>query len=159
MAAKRKWTDGDLCEAVRTSRSIGQVLDKLGIRRTGGSYVHVQKHIVRLGLDASHFVGQGWSHEDAWAERRRATLERILVAGSTGTKGHGLKLKLFREGLKAQQCEWCGITEWRGLPAPLELDHINGDRDDNRLENLRILCPNCHAQTDTYGVRNKRKTA
>ena len=67
-----------------------------------------------------------------------------------------LKGRLIAEGLKEHKCECCGITEWNGKPAPIELDHINGNHHDNRLENLRILCPNCHAQTDTYRGKNKK---
>ena len=68
---------------------------------------------------------------------------------------HKLRLRLIRDGYKNSSCEICGLTEWNGVPAPLELDHINGVHGDNRLENLRILCPNCHAQTATS---NGRKT-
>jgi heterodisulfide reductase subunit B len=60
------------------------------------------------------------------------------------------------EGLKEHKCECCGIIEWNGKPAPIELDHINGNRRDNSLDNLRVLCPNCHAQTDTYRGKNKK---
>ena len=59
--------------------------------------------------------------------------------------------------MKEHKCESCGISEWLGKPLSLELDYINGDRYDNRLQNLRILCPNCHAQTDTYRGKNKGK--
>lgn len=65
-----------------------------------------------------------------------------------------LKRRLLEEGVKTARCEGCGGDEWRGAPIPLELDHINGDRRDHRLENLRLLCPNCHAQTPTYRGRN-----
>jgi 5-methylcytosine-specific restriction endonuclease McrA len=70
------------------------------------------------------------------------------------TRTSKLKMRLFAAGLKAKKCEVCNREKWNGGPIPLELDHINGRREDNRLENLRIVCPNCHAQTDTYRGRN-----
>lgn len=81
-------------------------------------------------------------------------LEEVLVAGRP-TSTNNLRRRLIRSGLKAARCEICGITEWQGRPAQLQLDHINGDRCDNRLENLRIVCPNCHAQTETYCGKNQ----
>lgn len=69
---------------------------------------------------------------------------------------HKLKLILIRDGVKTHQCEICGITEWNNKPAPIELDHIDGQHLNNKLENLRIICPNCHSQTDTNsGKKNK----
>jgi Zn finger protein HypA/HybF involved in hydrogenase expression len=79
-----------------------------------------------------------------------------LYNGST-LGSHKLKLKLFRDGLKEKKCECCGIERWNNLPAPLELDHIDGDHYNNELSNLRILCPNCHAQTDTNAGKNNSK--
>jgi len=67
-------------------------------------------------------------------------------------------LRLWREGVLPQQCQVCGLTEWLGKVAPLQLDYLNGDRRDNRLGNLRILCPNCHAQTDTWTGRNRGRS-
>jgi len=70
---------------------------------------------------------------------------------------HKLRLKLLKEGIKEHKCEICGINEWMGHPAPLELDHIDGNHFNNEMENLRILCPNCHSQTDTNsGKKNKK---
>lgn len=80
-------------------------------------------------------------------------LHEILVINSA-YQSNKLRKRLLKAGLKHHQCESCGQTEWLGTKIPLELDHINGDKHDNRLQNLRIICPNCHALTDTYRGKN-----
>jgi Zn finger protein HypA/HybF involved in hydrogenase expression len=77
----------------------------------------------------------------------------LLVRGAPITTAQ-LRRRLIEEGVLEARCSRCGLSEWQGQPIPLELDHINGDRRDNRLVNLRLLCPNCHALTDTYCGRN-----
>ncbi len=79
-----------------------------------------------------------------------------LLSGTNRSRGH-LKLRLFGAGLKEPRCETCGIAEWRGRPLSLALHHVNGDGSDNRLENLQILCPNCHSQTENFAGRNVRR--
>lgn len=80
----------------------------------------------------------------------------MLVANSPYTNTARLRERLIKVGLKEQRCEMCGLRQWLGKELPLALDQINGDHTDNRLENLRILCPNCHALTDTWCARNRK---
>lgn len=104
-----------------------------------------------MGLDTSHFTGQGWNVGNRYRQVKQAQpLKEILVKDSTYVSTSKLKLRLLKEGLKEYKCEMCGNTEWQGKPIPLELHHINGDHSDLRIENLQILCPNCHAFTDNY---------
>jgi DNA-binding CsgD family transcriptional regulator len=85
-------------------------------------------------------------------------LDEIFAVDTRRSRGH-LKQRLLRAGLKESRCERCGLSEWRGAPLTVALHHINGDRNDNRIENLELLCPNCHSQTDTFAGRNGRRTA
>ncbi|HYZ81150.1 MAG TPA: HNH endonuclease [Solirubrobacteraceae bacterium] len=85
---------------------------------------------------------------------RLEPLDQILAAGRRRSRQH-VKTRLLTAGLKESRCESCGLTQWRDQPLSLELHHVNGDGEDNRLANLRLLCPNCHSQTDTWGARNK----
>ena len=154
MGKPRTYTDNQFIEAVKTSTSIRQVLSKLGLKEAGGNYKVAQQRIEKLGISlADGANGQGWSKGKTLGPKR--SIEYYLTENSHH-QSFKLKGRLISEGLKQHKCECCGITEWNGQPAPIELDHINGNHHDNRLENLRILCPNCHAQTDTYRCKNKK---
>ncbi len=144
--------DTEIVAAVRGARSISDALRALGAPRTNSARRWLRKAIERLGIDTSHMRGQGWSRGTTRPGRKRP-LEELLVRGRLVTS-NDLRRRLIEEGLKEHRCEACARTEWEGEPIPLELDHINGDRRDNRLENLRLLCPNCHALTPTYRGRN-----
>jgi Zn finger protein HypA/HybF involved in hydrogenase expression len=153
MNSRYSYTEEELREAVKTSTSIRQVLNKLNIVAAGGNYQTTNRRIKKLNIDTSHFTGQGWNKGKIIGPKR--PVEEYLKENSV-VQSFKLKSRLILEGLKQHKCECCGITEWNGKPAPIELDHINGNHHDNRLENLRILCPNCHAQTDTYRGKNKK---
>jgi HNH endonuclease len=117
---------------------------------SGGSHLILRKYAAIWEIPTSHFD----PYARAWT-KPNTPLEEILVAGSTFSRGH-LKRRLLRAGLKQPICEICGQGElWQGCRMSLVLDHINGVRDDHRLENLRILCPNCNATLDTHCGRNK----
>jgi hypothetical protein len=100
-------------------------------------------------LGQAHLRGKSHS----WAKAR--PLASILQAGSRFTSYH-LKNRLLKEGVLQAVCANCQLAQWLGRPIPLELDHIDGIRDNNQIENLRVLCPNCHALTPTYRARNTR---
>jgi 5-methylcytosine-specific restriction endonuclease McrA len=109
----------------------------------------------------------GFSRNAWWDAIRRGVItprprlepiENVLSRGRRRSRHH-VKLRLLTATLKEQRCEQCGLSDWRGRPLALELHHVNGDGHDNRLENLVLLCPNCHSQTDTWGGRNKSRRA
>lgn len=89
------------------------------------------------------------------SSKERKSAEELAKSPTVGS--HRLKLRLLEDGVKEYKCECCGLTEWNGKPIALELHHVNGVKDDLRIENLQILCPNCHAFTDNYRGRNISK--
>ncbi|MFA5967218.1 MAG: HNH endonuclease signature motif containing protein [Patescibacteria group bacterium] len=153
---KRSWTVVELKQAVRKSFSVRQVLLKLGLRPAGGNYEQIQQYIKECKLDANHFRGKGWNAGMTGIGKPRIPLEKILVRNSN-FQSFKLKKRLFCTGLKPRHCELCGWAQHSVTGhLPLELDHINGDRHDNRIKNLRILCPNCHSLTETYRGKKRK---
>jgi Zn finger protein HypA/HybF involved in hydrogenase expression len=133
------------------------VAKALGLAPAGGSYRTIKRYIIAWGLDVSHFTGQAWvGTRPGPTPGQRYTLEEIFREGSTYPTGHLLKI-ILREGYRERRCESCGLTEWLGQPIAIEVDHANGVNNDHRLENLRLLCPNCHALTPTWRGRANRR--
>jgi len=153
---KRKWSEEDLRSAVKKSISIRQVLHCLNLKEAGGNYVQIQKYIEFFSIDSSHFLGRGWNKGTTRLFRPITPLEEILVENSY-FQSHKLKNRLIAIGLKKPMCEECGWAQKSDDGRlPLELDHINGNKCDNRLDNLRILCPNCHSLNPTHRGRNRK---
>lgn len=146
-------TDDEICSAFEHSRSMAELLRRVGLVPKGGNYKTMRRRLADLGLDAASLPGQRWA---AGQRLGRRSLQELLRQGVT-CSGPELVRRLIEEGLMTWKCDCCGLAEWLGERIPLELDHINGVHDDNRLENLRLLCPNCHAMTPTYRGRNVRR--
>lgn len=159
MNSKRKWTDDQFISAVSSSKSYAEVIKKLGLKPAGSNYETVKSKIKELNLNTSHMTGQGWNVKLKFVPNTAQPLSEILVKNSTFKSTFNLKNRLLKEGLKEHKCEICKQTEWLGKPIPLELHHINNVKNDLRIENLQILCPNCHAQTDNYRGKQKGKSA
>lgn len=151
---KNKRSKEEYEKAIKESYSIAGVCRSLGIKPVGGNYRIIHNAIKMYNFDTSHFTGQGWNVDLKFKPQKSLPLKNILTKNSH-YQTYKLKLRLFNEGIKDKKCEICNLKKWMGKEIPLELHHINGDNTDNRLENILIVCPNCHAQTDTYRGRKK----
>jgi hypothetical protein len=157
----RKYNKEIMQQLVEKSVSIAGILSQLGLKKTGGNYRHIQKILSHFCIDISHFTGQRWNSgltkEDhasikTGAAKISLTSEEIFIENASPS----VKRKHLIEGMNklgiSYQCDECdnpGV--WRGQPITLHVDHKNGINNDNRLENLHYLCPNCHQQTPTWG--------
>ncbi|MGX5210122.1 HNH endonuclease signature motif containing protein [Streptomyces violaceus] len=153
-----KWTRDVLERAVAASTNMCEVLRHLGLEVVGGHHTHISRRVKAYGIDTSHFQvptrrGKPW---------RPRTPEALLVQQpddrARRVPSDRLKWAMTALGV-ADQCALCGTEAvWRGRPLPLEVDHIDGSWRDNRIENLRFLCPNCHSTTDNYRGRGKGRS-
>ena len=155
-APKDGWPADAFARAVAESTSIAGVLRILNVTFSGWNYRRVHLQVARDHLDTSHWLGKGYLRGKSHSFNKSTPLSEILVEHSTYSNTVRLKHRLIASGLLRNVCYECGITEWRGRQLALQLDHVNGIGDDHRLENLRLLCPNCHSQTTTYCGRNAR---
>jgi len=121
----------------------------------GGNYTSLKNAINKFNLDISHFTGQGHLKDKTYDWRKRV-LSEILVYGKNENTWR-LKLRLIQANMKKHKCENCNRTKWLKQPVPLELHHIDGDTKNNVIENLQLLCPNCHTFTKNYRGKKKRK--
>ena len=128
---------------------------EIGLSPNGSnSRIQLKKRVDELQLDISHFDQQ----QDARKASVKYSLEEIMVENSTYTNSMRFKKRLIESQLIPYKCAICGLkNQWNGKELILQLDHINGKHNDNRKENLRFLCPNCHSQTETFSGKNKKE--
>ncbi len=159
----RELTVEQLAPAVRSATSYAQVLAQLGLPEDGRPLVVISEHIRALDIDTSHFTGRAWNRGATAATNpslKRAGQETatphelVFIANSSYLKSVGVVRRLLELGW-TYACNECGISSWCGRELTLQLEHVNGINNDHRLENLRLLCPNCHSQTETYGNRTR----
>lgn len=148
-------TDEQFVNLLKTSTNISEVLFKLGYSVKGNSWAFskIRQRMTDLNVDNNIFKGKSpliQTVKERQIDKKDLFRENCKHARSI------LRRTILKEGLIPYKCEICGVTEWNDKTLSLELDHINGINNDNRLENLRFLCPNCHSQTSTYGSRNQQ---
>lgn len=148
-----KYTKELLEENVKNCFSFAELCRRLGLNPEGSNPKTLKKKLNEFNVDYSHFTGQRWNENPNNPIYRGKYLPNLCEHSSLSSAN--AKELVYRLGLKKNKCEKCGLSEWQGEPLVCELHHINGDSTDNRIENLIILCPNCHSQTDNFRSRNK----
>ena len=146
-----KYTDEEVLRVVRESQSLAGVLRYLGLNPSSRGYDSLRKTLLRLNPDRSH-----WQHPKG-VNAPLDPNQEVFVAGSR-CYSSTLRKHVEKAGRLQKECAVCGLVEWLGRPITLQLDHRNGDRHDNRWENLRFLCPNCHSQTETWCRIKERRS-
>jgi hypothetical protein len=153
----RKINESIIKDAVLNAKNITQVMKNLKRADSSAGRLIVKRHIVDYNIDTSHFETHKERYERNLNSFVKLPNEKIFIEHSTYNSGNKIKDRLYDGGLKKRECEKCGQNEnWNGEYMSLILDHINGIHDDNRLENLRILCPNCNATLPTHCRGNKK---
>lgn len=149
---KRTWTDEGMKAAVENSITYAEAMKKLGLRVNCGNWRTVKGAIRRLELDTSHMVGQ---RHGTTVPKHKRILAEVMTKHSDYNPVH-LKKRLIEGGMLKNECSLCGQEpEWKGKRLVMILDHINGESDDHRGENLRLLCPNCNSQQPTFSRGSK----
>jgi Zn finger protein HypA/HybF involved in hydrogenase expression len=146
----------DFQKLVYKCNSLSEILRNLNLYISSGNYRPLKRRLDDDNIDYSHIkLGLGANKGKKFISKNKIPLSEILIEKSTFSTTH-LKIRLLEENIIENKCSKCGQEPfWNGEILVLQMDHINGNHRDNRLENLRMLCPNCHTQTSTYGSKNK----
>ena len=153
---KEKYTKEVLEKAVSESKSIMDVIRKLGMKFSGGLHGHLTSKIKMWNIDVSHFSREGCNKGKTPINKRHWS--EILIKRERGQREDTKKLRLaLIESGRKYLCEECGgLPIWNNKPLTIQTDHKNGNWLDNRPQNLEFLCPNCHTQTETFGIKNSK---
>jgi len=155
MTRRVKYTKEMLEEAVRDSTNFAEVMRYFGLKPNGGHHTHLSRRIRALGIDTSHFTGRPRLPAGVVVKRHWTTILVETPAGSARTKPHLLRRALIESG-RPHKCEGCGTEPlWCGNTLVFHVDHVDGNPNDSRPENVRFLCPNCHSQTPTWAGRRR----
>ena len=151
---KREYAIDKLIENADKCVNMLDLCHKMGIESVGGEdYKEIRQLAQELGIELKFT----YKRNTMCDYHPRIETKDILVKDSTYRNATKLKNRLIEEGIKEYRCERCKNTEWEGVPIPLQIHHVNGVHNDNRLENIQLLCPNCHSLTDTYAGKNANR--
>lgn len=144
-------SDSDIIYFCENSISRQLVLNRLKLNpSTNANVVWLNSKIESLGINISHWLGRAHLKGKAHNWAKAIPLDDILIKNSSYNWSSNLKKRLLKDNLLEYKCYSCGIIDWQGKDLSLQLEHKNGDHSDNRLNNLELLCPNCHSQTKTF---------
>lgn len=144
-------TDQEIISACKTEPTMAQAARKLDI-----NYKTLRKRAKTLGVFQANQPGRGI---EKGSPGHKISLAEILAGKHPKYQTNKLRIRLIKEEIKEKKCEVCGIIDWNGKKLSFELDHVDGNKRNHKLENLRIVCPNCHSQTETYRGKNIRGRA
>ena len=145
VAKWRQLSEEEFAQLVKESKSFYELAERIGYSKTGGGTNEALKKAVKeRELDTSHFTGQWWNKDNH--DYSTFTNNSVKKNGKTTLKAI--------INLRGRKCENCGLIEWQGKPINLEIHHIDGNHNNNELENIQLLCPNCHSYTDNYRGKN-----
>lgn len=150
----KRYNEEEAIKAIKNinNKSVKCVLREMGMCEiAGGNYKLIYETVKKYNLDTSHWLGRAWNKNKVFGFKRPIS---DYFNGIKKITSHHLKIRLIEEGLKKEECESCHNIKWLSGKIPLELHHIDGNDENNKLENLQILCPNCHALTDNFCSKN-----